>query len=60
MEWQGDFSVHPLASDDGLWRTVSGGSTFSFTFNSPGGTYPYHCQVRQALGMTGEVIVKSP
>ncbi|GMR11321.1 MAG: hypothetical protein BMS9Abin28_2151 [Anaerolineae bacterium] len=59
VEWQGDFSVHPLVSDDGLWRTVRRGSTFSFTFNSAG-TYGYHCQLHRALGMTGEVIVKSP
>ncbi|MFV2044513.1 MAG: plastocyanin/azurin family copper-binding protein [Anaerolineales bacterium] len=57
--WQGEFSVHPLVSDDGLWGTVGGGSTFSFTFNSPG-TFDYHCQVHQAFGMTGEVIIKSP
>ena len=59
VEWQGDFSVHPLVSDDGLWGTVSSNSAFSFTFNSPG-TYTYHCQVHQALGMTGEVIVLAP
>ena len=59
VEWRGDFSAHPLVSDGGLWGTVSSGSAFSFTFNSAG-TYTYHCQVHQALGMTGEVIVLTP
>ena len=59
VEWQGGFSTHPLASEDGLWVTVSSGSTFRYTFASPG-TYRYHCQVHQALGMTGEVIVATP
>ena len=59
VEWRGDFSIHPLVSDNGLWGTEGGGSTFSFTFNSPG-TFDYHCQVHQALGMTGDVTVIGP
>ena len=56
VEWQGDFSIHPLVSDDGLWAPVSTGSVFSFTFTMPG-TFHFHCQVHEALGMAGQVIV---
>ena len=56
VEWVGDFSVHPLVSDDGLFATVSSGSAFSFTFSSPG-SYKFHCQVHEALGMKGQVDV---
>lgn len=59
VEWQGGFSIHPLVSDDGLWATVSSGSTFRYTFASPG-TYRYYCQVHHGLGMTGEVMVVAP
>ena len=59
VKWQGNFSVHPLVSDDGLWATVSGGSVFSFTFTSPG-TFRFHCQVHEALGMSGQVTVSAP
>ena len=26
VHWQGDFSMHPLVSDDALWATVSSGT----------------------------------
>ncbi len=56
VEWLGDFAMHPLVSDDGLWQVVSSGSQFSYTFDQPG-TYNYHCLVHQAFGMNGVVIV---
>lgn len=56
VEWLGDFAIHPLVSDDGLWQVVSSGSQFSYTFEQPG-TYNYHCLVHQAFGMNGVVIV---
>ena len=59
VEWQGDFSTHPLVSEDGLWATVNSGSTFRFTFTSPG-TFRFHCQVHVALGMSGQVTVSAP
>ena len=59
VEWQGGFASHPLVSDEGLWPTVSSGSTFRFSYTSPG-TYGFHCQVHAGLGMEGQVIVSSP
>lgn len=56
VEWLGDFAMHPLVSDEGLWQVVSSGSQFSFTFDQPG-RYNYHCLTHQAFGMSGVVIV---
>jgi len=56
VEWLGDFAMHPLVSDDGLWQVVGTGSEFSYTFDQTG-TYDYHCQVHSALGMRGTVTV---
>jgi plastocyanin len=56
IEWLGDFAMHPLVSDDGLWQTVSSGTQFTKTYDQPG-VYPYHCQVHDALGMNGTIIV---
>ena len=61
VEWQGDFSLHPLVSEDGLWMTVNTSSTFSFTFTSPG-TYRFYCFNHGAPdgeGMAGQVVVSS-
>jgi plastocyanin len=33
VTWQGDFSMHPLVSDDGLWPTNGSGSQFSHSFD---------------------------
>lgn len=58
VEWQGDFSSHPLVSDDGLWPTHSTGMVFDFAFTTPG-TFRFHCQVHggpNGIGMAGEVI----
>lgn len=56
VHWQGDFSMHPLVSDDALWATVSSGSDFTFTFNQTG-VYAFHCFFHGAFGMTGTVTV---
>lgn len=56
VEWLGDFAMHPLVSDEGLWQVVGTGSEFSYTFDQTG-TYDYHCQVHSALGMRGTVTV---
>jgi plastocyanin len=56
VNWQGDFTFHPLVSEDGLWTTVSTGSTFTQTFNTPG-VFNFHCFVHGAFGMTGKVMV---
>lgn len=56
VEWLGDFAMHPLVSDDGLFQTVNAGSQFSFTFDEAG-EYPYHCQIHESLGMRGSVLV---
>lgn len=56
IQWLGDFAMHPLVSDDGLWATVSGGTQYSHTFDQPG-VYPYHCATHSAFGMKGTVTV---
>ena len=49
IEWLGEFSMHPLVSEDGLWSTVSSGTQFTYTFSVPG-TYRYHCQNHNVRG----------
>jgi plastocyanin len=56
IRWLGDFSIHPLVSDDALWQQVSSGSEFSYTFNQPG-RYGFHCFFHGSFGMTGTVTV---
>jgi plastocyanin len=61
VEWDGPFQSHPLASDDGLWTTVSSGSTFSYTFNQAG-AFRFYCMIHGGpggTGMSGEVFVSS-
>ena len=60
VEWDGDFSFHPLVSDDGLWPMRAVGTSFQYTFTMTG-TFLYHCAVHGGLGgvgMAGRVIVK--
>jgi len=60
VEWQGDFSMHPLVSDDGLWPTHNSGSAFTHTFPTTG-TFLFHCNVHGlpgGVGMSGKIIVK--
>lgn len=56
VAWQGDFTMHPLVSDDGLWTTVNTGTQFEFIFNTPG-IYHFHCMIHGAFGMVGIVAV---
>ncbi len=56
VQWDGDFTSHPLVSDDGLWSMVSSGTIFTFTFNTPG-VYHFHCFFHGGLGMDGVVLV---
>jgi LPXTG-motif cell wall-anchored protein len=51
-------SVH--TSTGGSWNsgTMNPGSTFSNTFSSAG-TFPYHCEFHQSIGMVGTVIVQA-
>ena len=56
VRWLGDFTAHPLVSDDGLWQQVSDGSEFTFTFNQPG-KYAFHCFFHGSMGMNGTVTV---
>jgi plastocyanin len=56
IQWQGDFSTHPLSSTtipDGAqtWHNGSG-TVFNYVVNTPG-TYNYHCDVHFSLGMVG-------
>jgi plastocyanin len=57
IKWLGDFTMHPLVSDESLWTTVNTGSEFTFTFNQPG-IYHFHCFFHGALlNMKGTVTV---
>lgn len=56
VEWRGDFSSHPLVSQEGLWPTQSSGTSFSHTFDSFG-TYHFFCQIHGPFGMRGQVLV---
>jgi plastocyanin len=56
IRWLGDFAMHPLVSDDGLWQQVASGTEFNFTFDQPG-RYEYHCASHDELGMNGSVTV---
>ncbi len=52
---------HTTTSDDGVWDSglLSGGGTFSVTFDQPG-IYPYYCQPHGGpggQGMSGTIIV---
>lgn len=63
VTWQGDFAVHPLASDDNLWSTQNTGNRFSHTFRNTGTapiTYRYYSTLqggRGGTGMSGTVTV---
>ena len=57
VEWDGDFSMHPLVSDDGLWPTKDVGTQFTYTFPVTG-TFNFHCFFHGSFGMVGSVIVK--
>ena len=56
IEWMGDFTMHPLVSEDGLWQTVDTGADFTFTFNQPG-VYKFHCFFHNSIGMNGTITV---
>ena len=56
VKWQGDFTMHPLVSDEGLWTTVNSGSEFTFIFNQPG-IYHFHCFFHGPIGMNGTATV---
>lgn len=57
VEWDGDFSMHPLVSDDGLWPTNAVGTQFTHTFPVTG-TFDFHCFFHGPFGMVGQVVVK--
>jgi plastocyanin len=57
VTWQNfDPTQHTVTSDYGVWDSgpVSGGSTYQYTFKSPG-VYPYYCKFHSY--MNGAVIV---
>jgi plastocyanin len=57
VSFSGSFSSHPLVWDAGEFPTTSSGSgPATFQFSAPG-TYSFHCQIHQALGMVGKVVV---
>ena len=62
VRWQGDFSLHPLVSEDELWLTQSTGMEFSYTFLTAG-SYRFYCAIHggpAGIGMSGQVIVLGP
>ena len=54
-------TFHTVTSDDNRAfterQTSTSGDTFEVRFDTPG-RYQYHCRPHQALGMTGEIIVR--
>jgi len=56
VEWDGDFTMHPLSSTSvptgaATWHNASG-SSFRYVIAVPG-SYTYQCDVHYALGMVG-------
>ena len=56
VEWEGDFSIHPLSSttipaNAASWNNTSG-TSFKYVIRVPG-TYNYQCDVHVSIGMTG-------
>jgi LPXTG-motif cell wall-anchored protein len=53
-------SNSPHTSTGGSWDsgTMNPGASFSHTFPSAG-TFPYHCEFHESLGMVGTVIVQA-
>lgn len=50
-------AVHTTTSDVGYWNwTLVPGASYAVRFLSPG-TYPYHCILHRAMGMTGTIVV---
>ena len=51
---------HTTTANGGAWDsgTLNPGQTFSHTFTTPG-TFAYHCQFHQSLGMVGTIVVKA-
>lgn len=63
VRWTATEGSHTVTPDNpaqpGAWASsaLNAGETFEHTFTTPG-TYDYHCQPHQSLGMTGTVIVQ--
>jgi plastocyanin len=56
VEWQGDFTMHPISSttvpaNAPSWHNATGAS-FTYVIMVPG-TYSYQCDIHVSLGMTG-------
>jgi plastocyanin len=51
---------HDVDSNDGLWTPppISNEWTFEFTFSNPG-SFAYHCNPHQAIGMDGVITVEA-
>jgi plastocyanin len=60
VRWTNRGGAHSVVADDGSFsnETDSGDWVFSHTFDTAG-TFNYHCQPHQFLGMVGTVIVRS-
>jgi plastocyanin len=59
VTWSGQFAAHPLVSQDGLWTTQGGGTTFSYAFKQAG-VFWHYCAIHGGpggAGMSGKVIV---
>jgi plastocyanin len=54
--FSGSFMNHPLVWDGGQFATTNSGTSQQFTFTQPG-TYAFHCQFHEGLGMKGVIRV---
>ena len=63
VRWVAANGVHTVTPDDpgqsGVWadRGLSAGQSFEHTFDVTG-TFDYHCQPHQSLGMVGRIVVE--
>lgn len=58
VEWDCNFDIHPLVSDDNYWTEFSGTAPQAVTFLEDG-TFNYHCKIHggPGTGMHGTVVV---
>ena len=61
VEWNNQGGFHTVTSDDGLFNSGDASSEpfkFTHTFTQVG-SFKYHCEIHDELGMVGTVIVES-
>ena len=62
VEWEGDFTMHPLTSTTiptgaASWQNTTG-TAFKYVIEVPG-SYDYHCEIHYTIGMAGSFTVSA-